>query len=390
MGFTPDNLFIVKEINQEDHAGLLELTAHYVEHCMHRHGSLLCRFYAHFDYRNKHYVCMNNLLPHPRAQYSAQYDLKGCADDKTLLRDGSRIKEVHKRIFKVHMWLGRAAWSKDRTRYYENKVAARSDRFHVSPVQHEGLVRMLGRDCAFLGRHSLMDYSLIVGIRLKDPEKIDHPDHIGTCKTAMETLSVWRGHLQVMSVGIIDFLQAWTWKKKVAMRVKSLEFNKATIPPVPYSQRFLETFTQKFLPDAEPWDDHFGGGAGGPAQEAALRQRLERFYVVRNPDKIGDVDDLVRRYGHKEEALFQKLVAKYGAEPTDEAVAAAEAKREEAKGVLAEATKKAASVGFTVDEDPDAVDEDPPDPADPEDLDMSRTGRTFTGSSTASGIAAPS
>ena len=40
----------------------------------------------------------------PTGSFSFQYDLKGCADDKTQKKDGAKVKEVHKRIFKVHMW----------------------------------------------------------------------------------------------------------------------------------------------------------------------------------------------------------------------------------------------------------------------------------------------
>ena len=39
--------------------------------------------------------------------FQALYDLKGCADDKTLLRDGLRIKSIHKRFYKPQMWFGK-------------------------------------------------------------------------------------------------------------------------------------------------------------------------------------------------------------------------------------------------------------------------------------------
>ena len=93
LGFSaPDRRFIVKELNKGDHESLTDLTQSYIEHVTDRKGSLLCRFYAHFAVDGKNYVMMNNVLP-PSGEYKAQYDLKGCADDKTLLRDGVRVRE---------------------------------------------------------------------------------------------------------------------------------------------------------------------------------------------------------------------------------------------------------------------------------------------------------
>ena len=34
----------------------------------------------------------------------AQYDLKGCADDKTLTSKGGKVEPVHKRIFNCKLW----------------------------------------------------------------------------------------------------------------------------------------------------------------------------------------------------------------------------------------------------------------------------------------------
>ena len=50
---------------------------------------------------------MNNWLTNPAGfpkAYSAVYDLKGCADDKTLVLNSEKVSTVHKRIWNVHMW----------------------------------------------------------------------------------------------------------------------------------------------------------------------------------------------------------------------------------------------------------------------------------------------
>ena len=57
------------------------------------------------------------------------------------------------------------------------------------------------------------------------------------------------GTTQVLAVGLIDFLQRWTFIKKVAMCVKVAERNKATIPPKAYGERFISKFGKKFIDD---------------------------------------------------------------------------------------------------------------------------------------------
>ena len=57
----------------------------------------------------------------------------------------------------------------------------------------------------------------------------------------------------------------------------------------------------------------------------SFRERLERFYVVHNREKLGQLDFLVEKYQRPDLAarLFEQMVAKYGAEPNDQTVAAA-------------------------------------------------------------------
>lgn len=45
-----------------------------------------------------------NLRLHKGNFYDFTYDLKGCADDKFLLKDGEPVPAVHKRIWHLHMW----------------------------------------------------------------------------------------------------------------------------------------------------------------------------------------------------------------------------------------------------------------------------------------------
>ena len=46
-----------------------------------------------------------------------------------------------------------------------------------------------------------------------------------------------------------------------------------------------------------------------------LKKRLTIFYEKYCPDKVSDINNLIKKYGNKEKDLFRKLTMKYGPEP---------------------------------------------------------------------------
>ena len=47
----------------------------------------------------------------------------------------------------------------------------------------------------------------------------------------------------------------------------------------------------------------------------SFKKRLTRFYEKYRPDKVGDVNELSKKYSNQEKELFRKLTFKYGPEP---------------------------------------------------------------------------
>ena len=119
MATTADNKYVVKELCPGDHQALLDLAEKYVTHVT-SGPTLMCLFLLHYHMSGKNFIVMNNCLQKrlvggapddpeifghtPAAFYDCTYDLKGCADDKFLLKEGEPIKAVHKRIWHLHMW----------------------------------------------------------------------------------------------------------------------------------------------------------------------------------------------------------------------------------------------------------------------------------------------
>lgn len=108
------------------------------------------------------------------------YDLKGTADDKTLVADGKAIEERHKRWFNLH-WLaaeaccgkGASSTPPERRRYALGKVEAFNLRVVLTAAQRSALLASLRDDAAFLGSPlaagGCMDYSLLVGVLAPPP-----------------------------------------------------------------------------------------------------------------------------------------------------------------------------------------------------------------------------
>lgn len=239
--------YIVKELSSEDHHTLVELAASYVPHVI-GGESLLARILLHFTdpISGGYFLAMLNVVG--SGPFRALFDLKGCADDRALEFDGVKIEPAHKRWWKLHLWCGRCAWNKARHAFHEGKLAAAEAEFMVSKNRREVIVQLLRRDIAWLRREGLMDYSLLVAVRL-------HPDEFdGASKGAKAdnsedeyATSVEEEDDGLLSLGIIDFLQRWTLPKQVARQIKACEPNKATEPPDIYADRFLKHFEERFI-----------------------------------------------------------------------------------------------------------------------------------------------
>ncbi|CAE7530585.1 MSS4 [Symbiodinium natans] len=178
-----------------------------------------------------------------KSPFHACYDLKGCADDKLIEKEGERIKAVHKRIWNVGMWCGQINWTDERKRYYAGKLEARGIEVELRPHQRSHFISLLKRDTDLLAGHNLMDYSLLVATK-ETPSGLEAP---GPAELTPYRCPGKNGKDLLVYVSLIDFLQVWTNGKRVARCVKVCECNKATIPPKEYASRMLTHFTRQVV-----------------------------------------------------------------------------------------------------------------------------------------------
>jgi hypothetical protein len=247
-------MFICKSLADCDHESLLRRTEAYVNHLL-TGDSFIVPFYVHFrdPVSSKNFVIMRNVAPTPshlvrdgRGYWDFKYDLKGCDDDKTLEEQGKIVRPVRRRWYRIDRWF-KCCWTPPRWHYWQFKEHARKLTFSFPPSQQQDIVRRIKRDSEWLIEQGLMDYSLFLAVREAKPGQEPSADS-GAVKQYAMAKDQDRNVVVVM--GIIDFLQPWTASKKVAQCIKSLEFNKATIPPKPYGERFARHFASRFKADA--------------------------------------------------------------------------------------------------------------------------------------------
>mmetsp|Transcript_63583 Transcript_63583/g.196890 ORF Transcript_63583/g.196890 Transcript_63583/m.196890 type:complete len:383 (+) Transcript_63583:85-1233(+) len=248
--------YVIKSASGDDHKSLLVRAEAYVDRLM-KGSSLIVPIYLHFrdPLTGKAYIAMRNLTT-PDVKWDEKYDLKGCADDKTVMRAGKLIEPVHKRFYRMDMWC-RCMWTAKRHTYFEGKVRGRAFHFDFPKSQRDQIVRMVQDDAQWLTSQGLMDYSLFVAIRRVHRSEVE-PSIFGSGCTANGTIGAGSASSAVrqwamrdgdtvvfVTLSIIDFLQPWTPGKKVAQCIKFLECNKATIPPAAYGARFKRHFAER-------------------------------------------------------------------------------------------------------------------------------------------------
>eukprot|EP00510_Aplanochytrium_minuta_P003620 CAMPEP_0184022474 /NCGR_PEP_ID=MMETSP0954-20121128/10629_1 /TAXON_ID=627963 /ORGANISM="Aplanochytrium sp, Strain PBS07" /LENGTH=330 /DNA_ID=CAMNT_0026304859 /DNA_START=158 /DNA_END=1147 /DNA_ORIENTATION=+ len=215
MAKTTDKKYIIKEVNSDDHETLLEIAKGMAEHFIDKtEPSVMVPIFAHFTRTEKKtkktYFAMTNCLTDP-GPYKKIYDLKGCADDKLLTDKGNRVPEVHKRVWKAHLWCGCGGSS--RSTYLKGKIEAlHSPDLLMTKDQKNLLMKAIRSDCAFMKKYGLMDYSLLVAVVEKDvtEESTTSPASVSEVQAGTPLLcTVKDGKERKTYVGVIDFLQQW-------------------------------------------------------------------------------------------------------------------------------------------------------------------------------------
>lgn len=307
--------FIVKELSAGDHKVLLALARSYGAHV--RSGeTMICPIYLHFcePSSGRFFFAMRNVVG--SGPFVALYDLKACADDKTIEENGKPVKAVHKRIWNLGLWCGKCRWTEERARYFEGKQAAREVTIPLMEDQRTKVLQCIRRDTQWLASNQLMDYSLLVAVKEGSAPGTSASGGSGPSTLGRQpVVQADQGSNVSLHVSIIDFLQEWTAGKKIARCLKSCEQNKATVPPAYYAERFASHFEARFeaIPRRVPEIQASGPAAVAPAAGGfnKMRPPVAPPPLAMCAPAIGDIDD----EGRPEDRLYSRGMSSNGGTP---------------------------------------------------------------------------
>ena len=246
--------FFVKELSAADGKRLLsaDFCEIYAEHIVSQ-GSLLCRIFSIFlrQKSRKVFIGMGNCLPVSIKRWDYIFDLKGSADDKTLMKGGQSIDEVHKRFWRLDWIILEALGqiTKKRIQYVEGKKEAYTRSIFLADNQKTEIMGSLKHDLDFFIDKGVMDYSMIVAIK-----EMGQNSFISPSENILKHRNIhnfyrfnYAGKSYIIYFGIIDFLQGWTFAKKVAHIIKYIFAPKpiSTVHPIKYAKQFEKFFEKK-------------------------------------------------------------------------------------------------------------------------------------------------
>eukprot|EP00982_Pelagococcus_subviridis_P017221 31524-Pelagococcus_subviridis.AAC.10 len=245
---TLDGKYIVKQLNGCDSKSLLEkeFLKSYVD-LVSSGSSFICKIVAVFLHpKLGNFLAMINCLPTHVESWSGIFDVKGTADDKVLVEDGTRVPEVHKRCWNLKWMLSEAIGCEkcvptQRRRYIAGKKTAYRIPLYVTKDQKVEILNSLDEALTLFEQYGLMDYSMIIGIFRPPPSttasELLRLSSLPNCKAY---LSQHCGDTTVIYFGLIDFLQAWTGAKKCASVMKTCcaPAPISTISPKKYARQF--------------------------------------------------------------------------------------------------------------------------------------------------------
>ncbi len=193
-------------------------------------STLVCKIAAAFEHNTLgRFIAIVNCLPAHIDTWSGLYDLKGSADDKVLVEDGTKVPEAHKRFWNIDLILCEATGCNKgvpfvRKQYLKGKRQAYEMPIYVTNEQKSYILKQLQQDLALFTRFGLMDYSMIVGIYRPPPGYSQQVLEQSLSQLhSIPYASHYQGDTTVLFIGIIDFLQVCERHAKILF-FKVLEF----------------------------------------------------------------------------------------------------------------------------------------------------------------------
>lgn len=207
---THDNKYLLKTISSTEFRLLRKLLPDYYKYLSSNPGSMMTRYYGlyklvHDPDQKIFFIVMNNLFPDSE-NIQERYDLKGSTSNRSV-----------------------DPTSDARLSYKDLDFVKRVGNIKLGPDRSREFMAQLRRDCEFLCKQDILDYSLLLGISTNSfgsfsKHRFGATDGVTT-----------------YFIGIIDMLTQFNSKKKVEYFFKFFVYKDemSCVPPNLYAERFL-------------------------------------------------------------------------------------------------------------------------------------------------------
>lgn len=230
--FSHDSQLIIKTISPEDELSLGKILYDYSQYHRYNQGSMMAKILGMFQFqiegtpRPIKLVVMENILTVPKDAILRKYDCKGSTHSRKVLKKkedldvNTQFKDVLKDLDFMEI----------------------EDQINFLDKNHRmAILTSLKRDADFLRSHNIIDYSMIIAVVKR--RAIDQPFIDRELKAGGFHLIATPNPGVFYMIGIIDYLQTYTWGKaaeRVLKRIKACNPNLQTSsqPPEKYATRF--------------------------------------------------------------------------------------------------------------------------------------------------------
>ena len=187
---------MVKSLNKQEASFFKTFAPVFVQYLMDNPHSLLMRVYGLYKVDHLEFMLIENVLNTGQLKLSRIYDLKGSVVHRRA-KDGSGTQlDLN--------------WNDDKAIVL------------LEAKDREIMLHQIEKDSMFLSKHNLMDYSLLVGIYEKDEESNMSEEDLVQMSKDKSYCFISYDRQQLYFLGIIDYLQEYNLKKKLAHGIKSL------------------------------------------------------------------------------------------------------------------------------------------------------------------------
>lgn len=238
--FSHDNRLIIKTITGEDEKVFSRILYDYSQYHRFNKGSIMAKILGMFQFKiegsNKpiRLVVLENIFTIPRTSIIRRYDVKGSHYQRKVL---PRPQDFDKT-------------SPTKTVLKDLDFVEIERQIDFLDKQHRlNILATIKRDTDFFLSKGLIDYSMIIGVvqrDLCDQDSINKELQAG----GFHLIATNSPHYFFM-IGIIDYLQPYTWSKAMERLFKKIKtcnprLDTSSQPPEKYSKRFY-TFAEKYF-----------------------------------------------------------------------------------------------------------------------------------------------